>query len=121
MRLHALRHRNRINTVLKALGVAILAALVVVGMLSSVFSYIDMLAEDKARTIIDRERAALVDELREATYLRGANLELLAVLNGNAQMQVDDGGAYVMPGMVTCTPQGFVEVDWNIYRKDSSL
>ena len=121
MRLYCLRYRDRIYAALKVIGIAIIATLVVVGMFTSVFSYIDMLAEDKARVIINKERAALADELQEAVYLRGANLELLAVLSGHAQMQVDDGGAYVMPGMVTCTPQGFVEVDWNIYRKDSSL
>ena len=120
MRLYALRHRDRINTMLKAIGIAILATLILVGMLSSVFSYIDMLAEDKARTIINKERAALADELREATYLRGANRELLAVLNGNAQMQVDEGGAYVMPAALSCKG-GFVKVDWSIERKDSSL
>ena len=120
MRLYCLRHRDRIYAILKAIGIATLATLILVGMLSSVFSYIDMLAEDKARVIINKERAALADELREATYLRGANLELLAVLSGHAQMQVDEGGSYIMPAVVTCKG-GFVEVDWSIERKDSSL
>jgi len=120
MRLYCLRHRDRINAVIKALGIALIATLILVGMLSSVFSYIDMLAEDKARTIINKERAALADELREATYLRGANRELIAVLSGHAQMQVDEGGAYVMPAALSCK-DGFVKVDWSIERKDSSL
>ena len=105
---------------LKAIGITILATLILVGMLSSVFSYIDMLAEDKVRVIINKERAALADELQEAVYLRGANLELLAVLSGHAQMLVDEGGNYIMPAVVTCKG-GFVKVDWSIERKDSSL
>ena len=119
MRLYCLRHRDRIYAALKALGIALIAALVVVGMLSSVFSYIDMLAEDKARTIINKERAALSDELTEAAYLRGANRELIAVLSGQAQMFVE-GRDYIMPAEITCK-DGFVKVDWSIERKDSSL
>ena len=116
MRLYCLRHRDRINAALKVIGIAIIATLILVGMLSSVFSYIIMLADDKARTIINKERAALADELREATYLRGANRELIAVLSGQAQMQIDEGGNYIMPAVVTCKG-GFVEVDWSIERK----
>ena len=117
MRLYCLRHRDRINAALKAIGIAILATLILVGMLSSMFNYIDMLADDKAKTIIHKEKAALADELTEAAYLRNANRELLAVLSGQAQMQIDEGGSYIMPAVVSCNRSGFVEVDWSIYRK----
>ena len=117
MRLYCLRHRDRLNSALCALLTGIAIGLVLIIAFKLLNAYIDYRVDKRVAAQMDVERASLAEELTEATYLRGANRELLCVLSGKCQMQINDGGSYIMPAKLSCK-DGFVNVSWNIVRKD---
>ena len=117
MKLYCLRHRDRINAALYAVLAGIALGLMLIIAYELIDSYIDHQVDKRVAAQMDVERAALAEELTEAAYLRGANRELLCVLSGTCQMQIDAGGSYIMPAELSCK-DGFVKVGWNIERKD---